>query len=437
MASVRIVLRAKKLKDGTYPLAIRIIKDRVTSFIHVGYNIKKEHWDQKAQRVKSGHPNSARLNNFLATKLAEVTNTALDLETTKKQVSSQQVKEKVKPTGGASFFSQVENYLKELKASGKYNQYTADKPRLRHFKKFLKDRDILFSEITETLLHRFTHELRVNPTIRETRKLKDGGIVPPKESLSERSVMNHLVTIRSVFTHAARNGIIDKKNSPFGADGVSIRFPQSLKIGLSEEDVALIENVQLQELYHHARNLWLFSFYFAGMRVSDVLRIKWSDIQNGRLYYAMGKNDKAGSLKVPDQAMAIIKQYESIKQGNDDYIFPELKGTSLLTVTDKFNMQRTIAFQTSRINKFLNDVVKKEAGIDEGKKLTMHIARHTFGNLSGDKIPIQMLQKLYRHSSVTTTIGYQSNFIHKDADDALESVINSSLKSKGKTQPKK
>lgn len=127
---------------------------------------------------------------------------------------------------------------------------------------------------------------------------------------------------------------------------------------------------------------------------------------------------------MPDQAMAIIKQYESIKQGNDDYIFSELKGTSLLTVTDKFNMQRTIAFQTSRINKFLNDVVKKEAGIDEGKKLTMHIAWHTFGNLSGDKIPIQMLQKLYRHSSVTTTIGYQSNFIHKDADDALESVIN-------------
>ena len=53
----------------------------------------------------------------------------------------------------------------------------------------------------------------------------------------------------------------------------------------------------------------------------------------------------------------------------------------------------------------------------------MHIARHTFGNISGEKIPIQMLQKLYRHSSITTTIGYQQNFIHKDADDALDSVL--------------
>lgn len=53
----------------------------------------------------------------------------------------------------------------------------------------------------------------------------------------------------------------------------------------------------------------------------------------------------------------------------------------------------------------------------------MHISRHTFGNISGDKIPIQMLQKLYRHTSITATIGYQSNFIHKDVDEALNAVI--------------
>lgn len=34
-----------------------------------------------------------------------------------------------------------------------------------------------------------------------------------------------------------------------------------------------------------------------------------------------------------------------------------------------------------------------------------------------------MLQNLYRHSSVTTTIGYQANFINKTADDAPEVVM--------------
>lgn len=423
MGSIKVLLRAKKLKDGTHPLIIQITKDRKRSIISLGYSLKKDAWDAKNQRVKSSHPNSARLNNFIAAKLAEVMNASLELEAVPEKISPQAVREKVKPTGGTSFFSQAENYLKDLKLSGKYNQYTADKPRLRHFRKFLKEKDIFFSEVTESLLHRFARELRVNPAIRETRKLKDGSIVPPKESISERSVMNHLVTIRSIFSHAARNGVVDKRNSPFGADKVSIRLPQSLKIGLSAEDVSALETVHLEEPYHHARNLWLFSFYLAGMRVSDVLRLKWSDMQNGRLYYAMGKNDKAGSLKLPEQALSIIAQYEPLRAGNDDYIFPELKGVTLATLSDKFNLQRTIAFQTSRIDKFLNDVVRERAGIDAGKKLTMHIARHTFGNLSGDSIPIQMLQKLYRHSSVTTTIGYQANFVHKDADDALAAVI--------------
>jgi site-specific recombinase XerD len=133
----------------------------------------------------------------------------------------------------------------------------------------------------------------------------------------------------------------------------------------------------------------------------------------------MGKNKKGGSLKLPAKAFVIVKGYEKEKQGKDDFIFPDLK--RLEDITDTFKMQRTIAFTASRLDKFLRKYVAPAAGIE--KPLTMHIARHTFGNISGDRIPIQMLQKLYRHSSITTTIGYQSNFINKDTDDALISVV--------------
>lgn len=47
----------------------------------------------------------------------------------------------------------------------------------------------------------------------------------------------------------------------------------------------------------HARNLWLLSFYFAGMRISDLLRLKWSDIKKERLNYKMGKTKKPVLLK--------------------------------------------------------------------------------------------------------------------------------------------
>src|SRR5690606_25668315 len=102
----------------------------------------------------------------------------------------------------------------------------------------------------------------------------------------------------------------------------------------------------------------------------------------------------------------------------NDFVFPELKKADLKNAKDVYAKSRTA---TKKFNKHLVEVAKK-AKIT--KKVTMHIARHSFGHISEDKIPIKMLQKLYRHSSVTTTILYQSNFIHKDADEALDSVIN-------------
>lgn len=105
-----------------------------------------------------------------------------------------------------------------------------------------------------------------------------------------------------------------------------------MKIGLSPDDVKAIEALELpQDSYiHHARNVWLISFYFAGMWVSDVLRRKWSDFQNDRLYYSMGKNDKGGSLKLPEKAIKIISQYEGQNNAHD-FVFPDLSNLADLS----------------------------------------------------------------------------------------------------------
>ena len=66
--------------------------------------------------------------------------------------------------------------------------------------------------------------------------------------------------------------------------------------------------------------------------------------------------------------------------------------------------------------------IAKQFGIE--KNLSNHIARHSFGNIAGDKINPLMLQKLYCYSNLKTTINYQANFIHKEADDTLEKVLN-------------
>lgn len=243
---------------------------------------------------------------------------------------------------------------------------------------------------------------------------------------AERSAVNHLVVIRSVFSQAVAEGIIDDRYYPFGKGKIAIKFPESNKIGLNRAEIKRLEEAELEDRADHARNLWLFSYYFAGMRVSDVLRLRWTDFQDNRLHYSMGKNNKPGSLKVPMQAVRIIAQYEAFRENEDDIIFPELKGTDL---SDRFVTERTIAFKTSAIDKVLKEQVAPAAKIK--KNLTMHIARHSFAQLAGGNIGPQMLQKLYRHSDLKTTIGYQSHFTHDDADQALDNVLN------GPTDPKR
>lgn len=403
MADIKVVLRKKLNKDGTYPLAIRITKNRKASFIHLGHSLKEKDWDKDAQKARKSYPNSKRLNAFITSKVNDANAQLLEVGIQKKDISLQEIKDKIKPKGGITFFSQAEEYLEGLKKKGKYNQCTADGSRIKYFREFLNGRDIAFTDVNAGMLDRLKIYLKA------------------ERKVGERTVQNYFAVIRSVFGFAISNKVIERSISPFGKEGVSIKFPESTKVGITQADLNKLEKVELDSPEHdHVRNLWLISFYFAGARISDVLRLRWSDFYEMRLHYKMGKNNKTGSIKMHQKAMDILTKYEHLKEQENDLVFPELKRVT--DFKDEYNVQKIINLAASRCDKVLRLYVAPAAGIKA--KLSMHIARHTFATLAGDKVPIQMLQKLYRHSDIKTTIGYQANFIHKETDDALDAVIN-------------
>lgn len=121
----------------------------------------------------------------------------------------------------------------------------------------------------------------------------------------ERSIANCLMVICTLFNRAVRDDIVDRKHYPFGKGRIVIRFPQSVKIGLSKEEVTALEEIVLDEpMENYARNVWLLSFYCAGMRISDVLKLTWADFKDGRLYYKMGKNNKGTYLGRPQKRLS-------------------------------------------------------------------------------------------------------------------------------------
>jgi integrase len=401
-ANAKIVLHKKSNREGLYPLAIRITKNRRSTYRYIGHYIELDDWDEKNIRVKKSNPNSDNLNGLLSLKLSEANKALIMLLSEKKDASANQIKKEIYSSGNnCTFFELAQEHLDELESSEKLNRLSTDCALVSYLVKFYKSKQLSFQEIDERFLKKLMIYLKV------------------KHSLAETSIMNILVLVRLLFNRAITQKIVSRELYPFGTDKIRIRFPETTKVGLNIVEIRKIENLDnlsLSEL--HTRNVWLYSFNFAGMRVTDVLWTKWSDIYDNRLHYRMNKNSKLLSLKIPEKVLQILNYYKDEKRNEDDFVFPELKKANLNDAKDVYNKRKTA---TKKFNKNLKSISKK-AGIN--KKITMHIARHSFGNIAGDAIHPLMLQKLYRHSDLKTTLNYQANFIHKDADDALDSVVN-------------
>lgn len=404
MATVQAVLRKKGNAQNLYPITIRITKDRRTSFISTGQYIGQKFWDAQNKKVKKSHPNASRINRLILKKLSEANDKLLDAEINEDFISASEVSESVKGKDKIDFFVLADLHLENLKSAEKHSQHLTQKGRIGKFKKFVGKDRLHFKEITIFLLKNFE------------------GYILNQEKRKPRTAINYMILIRKIYNLAISEGLAEHSNYPFGKGKIQIRIPESDKVGLSIEEVKMLENANnLTVAQKNAVNIWLTSFYFAGIRVSDVLQLRKSDFKDGRLLYRMNKNQKVVSLKVPEKAKAVLELYNEPSLGNNDLIFPYLRGTNFKDTKELFIRTKTA---TRTLNRRL-ELVAKQLKIE--KKLSMHIARHSFGNISGDKIPIQMLQKLYRHSSITTTIAYQSSFMKKDTDDALDKVINFSV----------
>lgn len=383
----------------------------------MGYDVEGDHWLGDLQSVSAEHSNAKRLNNLLSTRKNEAEDLIIEWDKRKQKYTAQDLKlellklwglekerktkpvpEPPKPVSNElkkpeTFFDFANLYLANMKGEGKYN-VSSERSRVKHFKAFLSGKDIAFSDISPSLLQTYKAHLKST--------LKVGKDEANQKSVQDRTVINHLITIRTIYNQGITNGAASKDNYPFGKGKVSIKIPSSLKVGLNQDEVKALEEFansiptimdfsfikerkinnglkqrlaalrkknpeaelnaddkaryEQTELWReqylkHAVNVWLVSFYFAGMRISDTLLLKWTDFQNGRLYYTMGKNQKPGSLKVPGKILAILEQYRTDEQKHD-LIFPELK------VLDSLDDAYTVKLKIANADGRLNDALK-------------------------------------------------------------------------------
>jgi len=199
MALIKVVIRKKKNTHGLHPVIIGINKNRKSSILSTGQYVEDKHWGSVNQRVRKSHPNSARLNNYIVKKLAEANDKLLEMEGNLDTVTAQSVTRQIKTNRKTTtFFEFAAIYVEQLEAKGQFSRLSAEKPRIRHFQKFLKYKDVTFPEITEVLLKQFQAYLS---------KVRKN---------SECSIVNNLIVIRTIYNLGIREGLVDRKHYPFG-----------------------------------------------------------------------------------------------------------------------------------------------------------------------------------------------------------------------------
>ena len=122
--------------------------------------------------------------------------------------------------------------------------------------------------------------------------------------------------------------------------------------------------------------------YLSGLRISEALNLKWSDINHqDNSIYVYGKGSKERKVFIINDYLVQLKNLEK----NNQYVF---------TINKK-------KISTRSVNKFLqncydNSLIKN--------KLSSHIFRHSFATtMLENNADIRHIQKLLGHSSISTT----------------------------------
>lgn len=398
MATIKILLRTSKINStGEAPLCIRLTKNRRTKFVFLDYRIAPEFWDQKEKRVKKSHPNSSRINNYIAQKFAEAQAWAVDEEAEDKNTTIATIKESIKGKASVEFFPYADRFVNSFEAAGKIGSHRRAKTVIQKLNDYVKGRKISFDQITVSFLKEYEYHL-------QTKEKKN----------KVNTIHANFRLLRTIFNNAVREDLIPSTTNPFNK--MKLKAEQTHRAFLTEDELSEIDKLQLEESYmiNHHRNLYVFSAYAGGLRISDVLQLRWKNFDGEKVTIKIHKTQTPLSIKLPERALQIINFYKKENCNGNDFIFPLLK----LSPDEKNPnvIHNAISAATAYTNKDLKKL-SELAKID--KHISFHTSRHTWATRALTKgMRIEHVSKLMGHAAIKETQIY-AKVINLELDKAM------------------
>lgn len=399
MASVKVILMyEKKLMSGECPLYLRIIKDRKPRYVSIGYSVKESDWDDKNLKVKKSHPNSQRMNNLIALRLAELQSIALDLETNDKSINADEIKSVVKGNRSSSFIAYFNSYIEDLESKEIYGTHARAKSVLKKLNEYTKNKDLKFDDITFQFIKDYEKYLR--------EELEN----------APNTINANIKLFRKLINDAIREELMPMEKSPFHK--YKLKWTNVEKAHLTDAEIVKIEELYFkpEQKIYHTKNMFVFAIYAAGLRVSDLLQLKWKHFDGVKLNVNTQKTNQVISVHLPNKAIDILKLYSKPKNNPEHYIFPFLSN-HIYFEEDKKLLHNKISTANAIANEHLKTIAKQA---EINKHLHFHVSRHSFATKALRKgVRIEYVSKLLGHTNIKTTQIY-AKIVNSDLDNAMQ-----------------
>ena len=232
-----------------------------------------------------------------------------------------------------------------------------------------------------------------------------------KEGRSYTTIGMYIRALRTLLNDAKRAGIIKEYQYPFGKeeDKYSIPTGTGRKLALNLQQIKNIisydDGNPTTQMY---RDLWFFSYLCNGLNFKDLMRLKFSNIQNGEICFLRAKTLRTTNIKKEIQAILTPEMQTIIDRwGNKDrkanrFIFPFLTGNE--TPMEERIKTHDLIHRTNKRLKTIGDSL----GID---KLRTYSARHSFATvLKRSGANIAFISESLGHSDLKTTENYLASF---------------------------
>ena len=395
--SVKAVLRKDRQRsDGKQPINIRVTRQGNASYVSMKIYIDPKKWYADSGKAKATYPGHHELNKKIEEKIIAFEKAENKLLMVTTEVSAKQVIAKSEHNELTDIFKYCVHYTKQFdnkRQRETHRRYMTHMDRLLEYIKSIGFRkpELQFRQIDLQFLRQFEQYLI-------------------DEGLKQNTRAAIFKNIRALFNSAINmDEVIPTECYPFRKFKFS--WEETEATSLTEDEIVKLASVKLVYMSDefHGRTSWILCYCFSGMRIGDLLSLRWSEISDLiKIDHEIRKNQGAAKkgkkskwirLTIPPQATAILKMY---KQYNDSLPKPSQYVIPIMEDVEFDDLPEAIKACTIRINNGLKIACEKA----EIKKITTHSSRRSYATIAANTLNIVTANALLKQSKIETTKGY-------------------------------